>query len=170
MEQINNFDFVESKLSCQGHFVKKPVDTHLFYSAYKKVESSNYYLSRTLQSRVKLPYVLLYFDDSRDLKKFVRSMIRSRRLVSKKEISLHIITPRKMLCDVRLRFPPSSSIILSYFDEHFVSISLFVGFYYYLRYEKHKIKFNNFLKRARRIFFTIIVDLLIQIELRKSEI
>lgn len=156
LDKINEFEFVQTRLSCQGHFTKKLHTAPVYYGKRDAFEGASSWYGRVTTSRIKPPFVIIEFWDTHFRSAFMKWFIKRRRYFYKKDIQLHIITPKNGYPD----YFSAQSLIISKFNERFVSVSLFLGRLKHWKYHKNKIKVNKYLKTIRGFMFRKILNAL----------
>lgn len=166
IQRINKFDFVKTRLSCQGHFIKDPKQSVIFYTGY----INGNMMGRPTISQIKNPNILLEFDHKYDMDTLFRLLICNRRKIynifPNTKTDLYIMTPRKEESITHIKH---FSICVSKFNRRFLFICYFITGKKTFEYEVNKILFNKDIKKVRRKLFIIIISMLDFIEeLRKD--
>lgn len=166
IQRINKFDFVKTRLSCQGHFIKTPKPSVIYYTECECGDA----MGCPTMSQIKSPYILLEFDNKYDRDTLFRLIICNRRKIynifTNARTDLYIITPRKEKTIVRIAH---FSICVSRFNKKFISICYFITGKKTFEYEANKIAFNRDIKKIRKILFIMVISMLEFIEeLRKD--
>lgn len=147
---INSFSFVKTIFSCQGHYCKKPQQSIVYYVDYEETIDSIFGFSSYCKSRVKYPYVLLNFSSTTSTRAFVCEWLRSRLDLYENDILLYYITEKKRPLFNRYITP---CIIISKFDDVYVSISFIIAKKLGSTYYKNKKRLDDKLRRLRKVLF-----------------
>lgn len=154
---INNFSFVQSIFSCQGHYCKNIHNPVMFYlKKNKDTDRHREFGGISSSSRVKFPMILLKFRDKSWARNYVRIWLRSRRKMCKNDIILYYFTPKRNL-SYNIHTP---SIVLTKFEKIYVSLSFLTGDFKGTRYYKRKKYMDKYIRSARKCLFDTVIDAL----------
>jgi hypothetical protein len=161
INKINEFPFVETVLSCQGHYKKTAMKSVYFYRYILKSKKSELGLCITDENRCVNPYVLLKFSGSSAAAFFVKLWRVMRPLLYELCDKLVIyINDRNEDYILSLPNIPPRCFIVSLFDDIYVSVSYSLISGKYTRYHKMKLKMNEHIELFRGILYTSIINAL----------
>ena len=153
INKINQFPFVKTVSSCQGHFYKEKKKSIAFYTKSSDNKDEYYgFDSLSHKSKIKYPFVLLCFIDNAHRSYFLRLLRKMRREMPFRFIFLN---PHTKHYSFRL-----TCYLVSYFDKVFISATMFIGHNKQIRYHKNRIKLNIYIKEYRDRLFGMIIDVL----------
>jgi len=157
LHQINEYPWVWTKMSCQGHYCKKiqRIITHYVAKRNKEFHAS------TVRGRIKSPNVLLEFDDSALRHRFVMYCIVHRKVFFNKGIVLYIVSPKK---EKNLNELRENSVIVSKFGGKYVSVGYLMNQYIGSHYYRNKRKLDHLVSTIRDQLFDLVLWILDQID------
>jgi len=157
IDKINEFSFVRTRLSCQGHFCKRMQDSIVYY--YERRE--NGCIQAPIRSRMKNPMVVLKFKHKKFQREFFIYWIVHRPILYKSGYNLYIITPKN---EKNVTIFRENSFFISRFDNRFVSVSYLMEQVDGFRYYKNKKRCDDQVREIRKMLFEIVIEILIGIK------
>lgn len=147
---MNQFDFVKTISSCQGHYCKIINPECVYYYT----ETSEGLTAYTIKSHIRTPYVVLMFINKKLAKDFTKQFERLQGHTG--NWSLYILNEKK---EKKMNIISCPSIILNQFDSY-ISITMYIGKLSHIRYHRERMKITKIIDNDRDVLFNYVERIL----------